>query len=646
MPRRCSQTRLLPASAWLPEALESRQLLSAGGLDKSFGANGYAVTAIRATPAGTGDGADMAAAVEAVGGQLVVAGSADDNSAMAVVRYNGNGSRDDSFGKSGQAVIRFDGAALAKATTVAVTSSGEVVAGGAATYQSENLRAVVVRLGSDGTLDPGFGTNGVALLNPPDGDYAYSSVTKVLLDAQGRIMVAGRAGTADEENEDWLVARLHADGTPDDTFGTGGFTIIDLGGMDQPRDMLLTATGHVLIAGASQDQPDIDQPWRNTGFWLARLDELGNLDGSFGWGGVVQHPLSQPAFAARMDLTPEGRIVVAGPIVPDDAAATAQMAVARLNADGELDTNFGTGGWTLTSGIASVLGVRAAGDQTITVAGYAPVINARGVQTGTATLISHYTAQGQPDTRYAAKGVVTIKHSAAVVLNRNALFLKDGRMVLVGAGRTYTVKGADTWGFLAARFLPDKAGSGGAQVPPQTTPAVQVSVAGGILRLRGTEQADSMQLWMSGTSGVRLLLNGRERVLSLGGIRRIVIDALGGDDAVILSDVRIGADIRGGPGNDTLVGGSGPDRLWGDAGDDALDGGAGSDVLRGGAGNDWLIGGWARSDGRDYLFGGLGDDTLVAAAGRDWADGGPGTDRMEYAWPGCLFGRKTSIELY
>lgn len=53
---------------------------------------------------------------------------------------------------------------------------------------------------------------------------------------------------------------------------------------------------------------------------------------------------------------------------------------------------------------------------------------------------------------------------------------------------------------------------------------------------------------------------------------------LSGDDTITLTG-KLGGELRGGAGNDTLIGGKGNDRLSGDAGADTLKGGAGKDVF-------------------------------------------------------------------
>ena len=68
---------------------------------------------------------------------------------------------------------------------------------------------------------------------------------------------------------------------------------------------------------------------------------------------------------------------------------------------------------------------------------------------------------------------------------------------------------------------------------------------------------------------------------------RIVINGLGGDDAIVASELEPGMQLtlNGGDGDDVLVGSAGNDILNGNAGDDVLIGGPGQDVLDGGTGN-------------------------------------------------------------
>jgi uncharacterized delta-60 repeat protein len=63
----------------------------------------------------------------------------------------------------------------------------------------------------------------------------------------------------------------------------------------------------------------------------------GDLDPSFGIGGVATAPVGQFAYANAVAVQPDGKVVAAGP----DGA---QIRVARFNPDGSLDSGFGAGG--------------------------------------------------------------------------------------------------------------------------------------------------------------------------------------------------------------------------------------------------------------------------------------------------------------
>jgi len=97
-------------------------------------------------------------------------------------------------------------------------------------------------------------------------------------------------------------------------------------------------------------------------------------------------------------------------------------------------------------------------------------------------------------------------------------------------------------------------------------------------------------------------------------------------------DTSISLIAHGQAGNDTIIGSDGRDKLYGGEGDDWLRGGMSSDKLFGGAGNDKLSGNGG-SDmilgdiGTDLIFGNAGNDKLYASDGEvDTVNGGDGTD--------------------
>jgi hypothetical protein len=84
-----------------------------------------------------------------------------------------------------------------------------------------SLRAAVVRLKPDGSLDPRFAADGVAHVARSGRNLRVTSLTR---DDQGRIVLAGAGAPPDS-----LLARLTVSGKHDRTFGTGGITYPTLG---------------------------------------------------------------------------------------------------------------------------------------------------------------------------------------------------------------------------------------------------------------------------------------------------------------------------------------------------------------------------------------------------------------------------------
>lgn len=171
--------------------------------------------------------------------------------------------------------------------------------------------------------------------------------------------------------------------------------------------------------------------------------------------------------------------------------------------------------------------------------------------------------------------------------------------------------------------------------------------SGGNTVVRLTEKSDRVVVQQRPNGGLTLFGPTDTVNLSPVASRHVTIEALGGDDTVLVdSSVKVPLVLDGGAGNDLLVGGAGNDVLLGGAGDDDLQGAGGNDLLEGGSGHDSLYGGLgddvlyglgddddlSGGDGADYLDGGAGDDLYGGGGGGDILFGGTGED-MALAFP-------------
>ena len=199
------------------------------------------------------------------------------------------------------------------------------------------------RLLSAGSLDPGFGTGGTAII-PFPGPFGPSAASANAIAVQGdKTVLAGSDFNVSDSFGDFAVARLNADGSLDQSFGTGGERTISFGPTTQAIANAVAVQGNkIIVAGFSADF--------NTGqqvMALARLNRDGSLDTSFGNGGEVTIPFNG-ADSAQGVAIQGNRIVVAGStfFTNNHNQTIEDVAVARLNRDGSLDTSFGNGGET------------------------------------------------------------------------------------------------------------------------------------------------------------------------------------------------------------------------------------------------------------------------------------------------------------
>src|SRR5262249_40273181 len=134
----------------------------------------------------------------------------------------------------------------------------------------------------------------------------------IALQPDGKIVVAGLAFQGNNQNA--LVARFLSNGALDTSFhAPNGFQQIDFGGQEGARAVLVQPDGKIVVAG-------IGQPGGASRFAIARLDENGELDPTFGDGGTVTvaitHGIGDQSEARALALRPHGRIVVAGRAAP------------------------------------------------------------------------------------------------------------------------------------------------------------------------------------------------------------------------------------------------------------------------------------------------------------------------------------------
>ena len=294
---------------------------SDGSLDTSFGTNGIAVTDF-----GGADDKAYDAALLPDGG-IVAVGEADPAGFLkrdfGIVRYNPDGTPNTSFGTAGIVTTDIRGDAD-QAEAVAVQPDGKIlVAGLAATVAGRITDFALARYNPDGTLDQSFGSHGIVTTDISGDDAAVA----LGIQADGKITLVGTAG------EHIALARYTPNGSLDVSFGTNGTAIYP--GFGEARGLAVTPNGGIFIAGDSGGD-----------FLLLSYRSDGTLNPGFGNAGTVTTDISGSGdFAENLAIDAQGRIILVGRAT---SSTILDMALARYNPDGTLDTSFANHG-TLTA---------------------------------------------------------------------------------------------------------------------------------------------------------------------------------------------------------------------------------------------------------------------------------------------------------
>ncbi|MDQ3712816.1 MAG: delta-60 repeat domain-containing protein [Acidobacteriota bacterium] len=144
----------------------------------------------------------------------------------------------------------------------------------------------------------------------------------------------------------FLVATLflfqnHAQATAvfDSAFGTNGRIVTTVGDEAAARATIIQPDGKIIVVG------DVQRTFFDRDAVLVRYNSNGTHDADFGNNGkVITTILNQTPTLYAVALQPDGKIVVAGDIQPEEGSTVSDFLVARFNSNGSLDANFGNGG--------------------------------------------------------------------------------------------------------------------------------------------------------------------------------------------------------------------------------------------------------------------------------------------------------------
>lgn len=343
-------------------------------------------------------------------------------------------SLDPTFGTGGITRTDFAGN-IDEANAIAIQPNGQIIAAGSSFSNAKTVEDfIVARYNANGSLDKRFAKNGKITT---DFFRNVDSISAVAIQPDGRIVVAGFAqlGGKGGTPRVFALARYRSDGSPDTSFGNNGALTTSFGGsFAAVSAIMVQPDGKIVVAGTVDFNPDL--PGSGLDFALARYNSSGTLDGSFGKGGKVVFDFFGSFDQANgAVLQPDGKIIVVGSASYDSANRDIGFALARFNTDGSTDFGFGTGGKQITDFFgagAKANGVVLQPDGKFVVAGTASDSATRPVATDIA--LARYNADGSLDSAFGTGGETAIPFPDSATEQGNALALTtDGKIVVAGA---------------------------------------------------------------------------------------------------------------------------------------------------------------------------------------------------------------------
>lgn len=323
-----------------------------GSLDNSFSSDGKLTTDIITTLTTSLAYANTVGVMP--NGQIIVAGS-DRYSQFAIVKYNNDGSIDNSFGSNGRIIepIGYGNTATnirSAAQSIYVLNDGKfIICGLSYSFYQNNLSLslALVKYNSNGTHDNSFGNNGISLTTIKDnlsinpGDIAYAKM--LYNQTSNKLIVATNINSNVIVDEYKKLFSFNMNGFLDNTFGNSG--AIDLPqqlSAEWKSPFIITDNQKYLIGGTKYTE-EPGGNWKI--FHAVCYNILGNIENDYAANGFFNFAFGSTTSDIIYDFGNQssGKIIVAGQSY-DNTRSTNDIALCRLNLDGTIDESFGIDG--------------------------------------------------------------------------------------------------------------------------------------------------------------------------------------------------------------------------------------------------------------------------------------------------------------
>jgi uncharacterized delta-60 repeat protein len=320
-----------------------------------------------------------------VGGKILVLGNIQmvDGApfSQGVMRLNADGTPDLTF-NVGAAGVNSPGGI----NRMAALPDGRAYLVGSFSSYNGASRFGIVRINADGSVDPTFTTG------------TSAAISALALAPGGKPLLAGSFTSFNGVSRNSIV-RLNLDGTVDSSFASATSLAALLAVAVLPDGKILVGGSFTSYNGVSLNR-------------LARLNADGTLDSTWtpGTSGANSN-------VNAIVVAPDGKIYIGGDFT--SYSGTTRNRVARLNADGTLDTTWGT---TTSGATNSVQGLQLQADGKLIARGFFTGLNGSTITTAQRS-VARFNADGSSDDTFGIYGTANVGVNDFITLD-------DGRVML------------------------------------------------------------------------------------------------------------------------------------------------------------------------------------------------------------------------
>jgi uncharacterized delta-60 repeat protein len=383
-----------------------------GTLDKSFGDNGIALTKI-----GPRDNSIFSLAIQQ-DAKIISAGGIynGSNYEFALARYDTNGVLDQGFGLNGIVTTNIsprDNCAF----SIIIQADGKLVLAGYA-FNGSYYDFALARYNNNGSLDSTFGLNGIVITSFGKTSIIYSSA----FESDGKIIAVGCLGSPYSPGKNiFALCRYNIDGHLDETFGTGGKVLTELGSVDDvAKSVKIRKNGKIVVCGWSYKGLEPN-------FALVQYNYDGTLDETFGNEGSIVTSIPLTSSAWSLAIQNNEKIIVVGDSYD---GLHENFTLVRYNSNGAIDTLFGSKGSVVTKigqGDNSARAVNLQLDGKILVSGYSLDSNLK-----KDFALVRYDSIGNLDESFGLKGIVTTNITPFDDLGYSSIIQANGKIIIGG----------------------------------------------------------------------------------------------------------------------------------------------------------------------------------------------------------------------